>query len=192
MNIHQLSVLFDERQDRLLLRVNTREGQEVRLWLTRRIGLRLIKPLQMTIAKMESSNSAVSVADAQAQAMLVELKQQDFLQSADLKTPFATQGKDLPLGQEPMVVTEITLDVKGQAGVQIVFQDAGDAQTAPRACTLQMQAQLVHGMLHLLTKAVSDAQWQDIPQGQTQVPAQGTSPEDEPQDSAQKKRAYRH
>jgi hypothetical protein len=37
MNIHQLSVNHDERQDRLLLRLNTQDLKEFRFWLTRRM-----------------------------------------------------------------------------------------------------------------------------------------------------------
>ncbi len=159
MNIHQLSVLFDERQDRLLMRVNTQDAQEIRLWLTRRIALKLVAPLEHTIAKMESRNASVALADAQAHALLVELKHDDFLQKADLTTPFSTQSKSLPLGSAPLIVTDITLQVQHKNGVQMVFQDAGDAGVAARSCTLHMQPPLVHGLLHLLQKAVNNAQW---------------------------------
>ena len=36
MNIHQLSVTYLPEQDRILARVNTTAGEEMRLWLTRR------------------------------------------------------------------------------------------------------------------------------------------------------------
>ena len=192
MNIHQLSVLFDERQDRLLMRVNTQEGQEVRLWLTRRIGLKLAAPLQLTVAKIESSNAAVSVADAQAQAMLVELKQEDFLQRADLKTPFSTKSSSLPLGPEPMLVTEITLTVQGKSGAQIVFKDAGDERTEGRSCTLQMQAQLVHGLLHLLKKAIENAQWTMPQQGAGATGANGQGGDDDAPAAPRSKPTYTH
>ena len=35
MQIHQLSVSYQAEQDRLLLRVSSTDGQEMRLWLTR-------------------------------------------------------------------------------------------------------------------------------------------------------------
>ena len=41
MDVHQLSIAFVAEQDRLLARVNTREGQELQFWLTRRIALGL-------------------------------------------------------------------------------------------------------------------------------------------------------
>ena len=192
MNIHQLSVLFDERQDRLLMRVNTQDAQEVRLWLTRRIALKLVAPLELTIAKMESRNASVTLADAQAQSMLVELKHDDFLQKADLKTPFSTQNSSLPMGPAPLIVTEITLNVQSKNGVQMVFQDAGDSSTAARACTLQMQPPLVHGLLHLLQKAMNNAHWREAASAPAIAPSNGQASDDELPGAQQPKRTYTH
>jgi hypothetical protein len=192
MNIHQLSVLFDERQDRLLMRVNTQEGEEVRLWLTRRIALKLVEPLQLTVAKMESRDAAIAAADAQTQALLVDLKQEDFLQKADLKTPFSTQSTNLPLGPEPLLVTEITLKVQGQAGAHIVFMDAGDERSNSRSCTLDMQAQLVHGLLHLLKNAIESAQWTSAPQASGAAAAGAHSADDDAPTTPPPKRIYTH
>jgi hypothetical protein len=192
MNIHQLSVLFDERQDRLLMRVNTQEGQEVRLWLTRRIALKLVAPLQLTVAKMDSGAMAISAPDAQTQALLADLKHEEFLQKADLQTPFSTKHSLLPLGAEPMVVTEITLNVQGSSGAQIVFKDLGDERSEGRSCKLQMQAELVHGLLHLLKKAIQNAQW-TVPQQDAVAADNDTSGGDEQASTAHgSKRTYKH
>ncbi len=160
MDIHQISVHFDERNDRLLMRVNTLDAQEMRLWLTRRISTRLAGPLQTAITRMESGQASIAAPDAQAKALLTELKHQEFLQKADLQTPYSAEKPTLPLGPEPMVVTEITIHIQGHQGAQIVFQDAGEPGIPARSCTLQMKPPLVHGMLYLLTNAMVVAQWQ--------------------------------
>ena len=188
MNIHQLSVVFDDRQVRLLMRVNTQEGEEVRLWLTRSISLRLLAPLESTIAKLEARNPAVAADDARARGMLVELKHQSFLQNADLATPFSGQNTSLPLGDVPLLVTEVRLDVRAQGGAQLVFQDSGDSQAPARSCTLQMQSMLVHGLLHLLQKAISKSQWTE---GLNAGLAALKAP-DEPDSPAPKKPVYTH
>ena len=46
MHIHQLNVSHVERQDRLLLRLNTQTAEEFRFWLTRRMTLRLTQALE--------------------------------------------------------------------------------------------------------------------------------------------------
>ncbi len=192
MNIHQLSVLFDERQDRLLMRVNTQDAQEIRLWLTRRIALKLVAPLELTITKMESRNASVALPDAQAQSMLMELKHDDFLQKADLKTPFSTKNTALPMGPEPLIVTEITLNVQSKNGVQMVFQDGGDERTAARACTLQMQPPLVHGLLHLLQKAMANAHWQGPRVTPGTAQPSGQASDDDVPGAELPKRTYTH
>jgi hypothetical protein len=83
MNIHQLNVQYDERQDRLQVRVKTVQEQEVRLWLTRRIGVKLVEPLMTTVSRIEALDPAVTVADEESRKILVHLKQEDFLQKAD-------------------------------------------------------------------------------------------------------------
>jgi hypothetical protein len=192
MNIHQLSVLFDERQDRLLMRVNTQDAQEIRLWLTRRIALKLTAPLELAIAKMESRNASVTLADAQAQSMLVELRHDDFLKKADLKTPFASKNTSLPLGAEPLIVTEITINIQSNNGVQMVFQDSGDQNHTPRNCTLHMQPPLLHGLLHLLQKAMKSAQWRNAAPTLASVQADGHASDDDTPGSPKPKRAYTH
>ena len=37
MQIHQMSVTYLPEQDRILMRINTTEGEEMRMWLTRRL-----------------------------------------------------------------------------------------------------------------------------------------------------------
>jgi hypothetical protein len=159
MNIHQLNVQYDERHDRLLVRIKTVQEQEIRLWLTRRIGVKLVEPLQTTVARIESLDPSVTLADEESRKILVHLKQEDFLKKADLQTPYAEENSELPMGALPMLVTEVTIHVHANGMTQLVIKDAGDELQAPRSCTLNMQSFMVHGLLHLLQQAVHRSQW---------------------------------
>ena len=59
MQIHQMSVTYLPEQDRILMRINTTEGEEMRMWLTRRlmVGLwpLLSKLLTEHLLKLESA-----------------------------------------------------------------------------------------------------------------------------------------
>lgn len=79
MNIHQLSVHHDERQDRLLLRLNTQDQQEFRFWLTRRMTLRLMPAIQQSAVRLEAAQPGVAATDAPTQHLLTELKRDAFL-----------------------------------------------------------------------------------------------------------------
>ena len=78
MNIHQMSVQYDERQDRLAVRVSNQEQQEFRLWLTLAMTLRLLPHLRASVVRLESSDPQVMATDTTAQQMLAELKRENF------------------------------------------------------------------------------------------------------------------
>ncbi|MEY3613156.1 MAG: hypothetical protein RJB14_2878 [Pseudomonadota bacterium] len=158
MNIHQLSVHHDERQDRLLLRLNTQNQQEFRFWLTRRMALRLIPAIETSAARLEAAQPGVAATDAPSQHMLSELKRDEFLQNADFATPFENSATQWPLGPAPLLITDVQLRIQANGTLDISFEDKSDASQA-RACQLNLQISLVHGMVHLIQKAILTAEW---------------------------------
>jgi len=158
MGIHQLSVLHDERQDRLLLRVNTQEGEEFRFWLTRRMVARLLPAVEQAVGKLESQRSGVLAPDAPTRQMLTDMQREAFMQQADFKTPYAPPpGMRLPLGEQPLLVTDVQISVLPEQALQLVLQD--HSQGAARQCQLHLPAPLVHGLLHLTHQASAKADW---------------------------------
>jgi hypothetical protein len=45
--------------------------------------------------------------DTTAQQMLADLKRENFLAKADFSTPFVSENRNLPLGETPMLVTDV-------------------------------------------------------------------------------------
>jgi hypothetical protein len=158
MNIHQLSVHHDERQDRLLLRLNTQDQQEFRFWLTRRMSLRLVPAIEQSAVRLEAAQPGVAATDTPAQNLLSELKRDAFLKKADFATPFENRATQLPLGAEPMLITDAHLTIKPGGALEIAFEDKTDPAQA-RACQLHLQVSLVHGMVHLIQQAIEKAEW---------------------------------
>ena len=159
MNSHQMSVNYAERDDRLLLRVNTQDGQEFRLWLTRRMTGRLLPHLQACVVQIETRNPQVMVSDPTAQQMLTELKRETFLEKADFKTPFTSEALALPLGTDPILVTDVQLNLHNSGTLNVVFQDKCGEDATGRSCQLGLQSALLHGLLHLLQQAMQKANW---------------------------------
>ena len=158
MGIHQLSVNHDERQDRLLLRVNTQEGEEFRFWLTRRMVTRLLPAVEQAVGKLESLRSGVLAPDAPTRQLLTDMQREAFMQQADFKTPYAPPlGGQLPLGELPLLVTDAQISVLPQQALQLVLQD--HSQGAARQCQLNLPAPLVHGLVHLTRQATAKADW---------------------------------
>lgn len=158
MNIHQLSVHHDERQDRLLLRLNTKEQQEFRFWLTRRMALRLMPAIQQSAVRLEAAQPGVAATDAPAQHLLTELKRDAFLQQADFATPFDNRATQWPLGAEPLLITDAHLTIKPGGALELAFEDKSDAAQV-KSCQLHLQVSLVHGMVHLIRQASEKAEW---------------------------------
>ena len=78
MQIHQMSVSYLPEQDRILMRVNTVEGEEMRMWLTRRlmVGLwpLLSKLLTEHLLKLESAGASLAGATPELKKMLAEFR----------------------------------------------------------------------------------------------------------------------
>jgi hypothetical protein len=160
MNIHQMSVQYDERQDRLALRVSNQDSQEFRLWLTRAMTLRLLPHLQASVVQLEARDPQVMASDTTAQQMLADLKRENFLSQADFSTPFVSQNLSLPLGPTPMLVTDVQMNLHNSGSLNLLFQDKSGENASGASCEFNLQASLLHGLLHLIEQALKKAQWQ--------------------------------
>lgn len=158
MNIHQISVHHDERQDRLMLRLNTQDRQEFRFWLTRRMTQRFMPAMAQSAARLEAAQPGVAATDAASQQILTELKRDAFLQKADFTTPFDAEANLRPLGEEPLLITDAHLTIQPRGTLEISFEDKSDPQQV-KSCQLNLQVSLVHGLVHLVQQAAEKAQW---------------------------------
>ncbi len=167
MNIHQLSVNYLQEQDRILARINTTDSAELRLWFTRRLTLGLMPLLHKIVAEhvakqesMKSPNlSPASAANAQTKAFLAEFKKEESLQKSDFKTPFKDQPAQLPLGAKPLLVTEVNVTPLPNGQLQMAFSEKLPDTAHPRSFQIALEANLIHGFVHLLDKALIASQW---------------------------------
>jgi hypothetical protein len=168
MNIHQLSVRYQFEQDRILLSLNTTEGHEIELWLTRRMTLAMWPQLnRMTIDQFAVPADAKSdgyvdltALDERTRAALTDFRRQELLQNMDFKTPYRSENKVRPLGEGPLLVTEITLSPAIPGSIKIHFQEKIGPDTAHRGIALDLQAQLVFSLIQLLNQTLQHTQWQ--------------------------------
>ena len=160
MNIHQLTVAFDERHDRLLLRVSTSAAEEFRFWLTRRLCARLKPALDQSLARLESTRPEVVATDPLSQQILADLKRNEVIEKADLSTPFKEQAQSFPLGEDPVLVTDVQMAPLAEGGLQVLFQDKSGPQASGRSCRLTLKTELLHGLNHLISQALTKTDWQ--------------------------------
>ncbi len=171
MNIHQLSVNYLQEHDRILVRVNTTDAAELRLWFTRRLALGFAPLLSQVVtlqtAMQETTQSQyispLATSDAATQQMLADFKKHEHLQKSDFQTPFKGQPSQLPLGGEPLLVTEVNITPLPSGQIQLVFSEKLPDVDKPRSFTMALEANLTHGFMHLLDKAMAVSLWrQDI------------------------------
>ena len=160
MNIHQLSVSYVQEQDRCLVRINSHDHKELRLWFTRRLTLALMPYLAHIASeqlKVHTAPTASVPMDALREQMLERFQKEADAYGGDFKTPFETEEAELPLGAAPVLITEIKLSLQTSGTVELQLIETSLEES--RNIQLAMNPQLVQGLLHLLDEALKKSQW---------------------------------
>lgn len=173
MNIHQLSVIYQLEQDRILVQISTHSGEALRLWLTRRLLVNLFPHLNQAATNVAISNSQLAVHDDLAKKVLMEFKKQASIDQGDFKTPFKTDATVFPIGAEPLLVTSINLTPAGNGALRIGFEEKLAETIKPRGFQATMESSLLHSFMHLLESAIKVSDWGILP-----LPGQNTAKED--------------
>lgn len=174
MQIHQLSVTYQAEQDRILLRVKTERAEEIRLWLTRRLMLGLwpllSKLLTGHLLKLEAAGRSLDAADDSLRKMLADFRKEEFLRDADFETPFQEGEARLPLGAEPLLVTDVDATPLPDSRLRLSFNERLPQTEEPRSMHIDLEPKLMQAMMHLLEQSLARAQWAE-PFG-THVPSE--------------------
>lgn len=168
MNIHQLSVTYLPEQDRILARINTTAAEEMRLWLTRRlmVGLwpLLSKVMTEHLLRLEAAGTSLDTASEELRTMLADFRKQEFLRSADFDTPYQDNQPKLPLGEEPLLVTDVDASPLPNGRLRLSFNEnlpQSAEGTEPRRFQMEMEPRLMQGLMHLLEQALVQSTWRD-------------------------------
>lgn len=172
MNIHQVNVSYAGEQDRLLLRINSQSGEEFRIWLTRRLTLQLLPVLDKSSqtqlqAQMPAPDPAAPLPQ-QRQQMVQNFQKEAAAYQGDFQTPFKDQPAALPLGEDPLLVTELGLTPLPDGKLQMALMER--LPQRKRDMQLVMDTTLTQGLLRLLHQALKASDWLVVPRLQ-QLPA---------------------
>ena len=165
MKIHQLSVNYLAEQDRILMRVNTAAAEEMRLWLTRRLMLGLwpllSKLLTTHLLKLEAAGTSLETADEGLRRMLAEFRKEEFLKQADFETPYRENQPLMPLGEEPLLITDVDASPLANGQLRLNFNERPPGEGKPRSFRMEMDPKLMQGLMHLLEQALARSQWRE-------------------------------
>jgi hypothetical protein len=170
MNIHQVNVSYAGEQDRLLLRINSQGGEEFRIWLTRRLTLQLLPVLDKSSQNQNFQKEAAAY-------------------QGDFQTPYKDQPAVLPLGEEPLLVTELNLTPQADGKLHMALLER--LAQRKRDMQLVMDASLTQGLLRLLHQALKTSDWLQVPNLQLLPPHTATQlGQEEPEQAPKDKPRY--
>lgn len=169
MDIHQLSIDYSEEQDRILIRINTSQAEELRFWLTRRMVHTLWPTFNQVVANhtvrfgklIDTPNPQPGTLDESAQSLMADFHRNEALKRADFNTPYNSNASSLPLGEAPLLVTEVKLTSLGTGQLQIKLSEQLAGQGVQRSCQLDVPTHLAHGLMHLLEQCLARSGWSD-------------------------------
>ncbi len=168
MNIHQVNVSYSGEQDRLLIRINSLKGEEFRAWLTRRLTLKLLphlgKTAQAQLEKQFQPPPAHTPMTEQKEQLLQNFKKEAAVYDGDFQTPFKDQPAALPLGEEPLLVTELSFTPLADAKLQVTLLERLPGKQ--RDLQLVMDSALTQGLLRLLNQSLKASGWAEPPPAQ--------------------------
>jgi hypothetical protein len=149
MQLHQINIQYDMAQDRLLLRVSTRDRQEYRLWLTRRFTALWWPALFEVLGHNEAVRQQ---SDPEAQKAVLEFQHQTALQGTDFRQRF--DAEELAQGMAPLLVQKVQMRRDGAEHYLLVFSP----QDGP-GLEVRLPERIMHALAKLLSEGVKQADW---------------------------------
>jgi hypothetical protein len=163
MNIHQINIDYDPSEDRVLMRMNTQEKELVEVWLTRKIALQLLPALEQLNVELLSHQVGMNTPahDAQTKQLLADLAQQKTLENANFSTPFENNLESTLTGARPLLVTQLQASLVEKKGLRVELTEK--IPSSQRQLDLMLDIELLQGIQHLLSRAISSADWKPAP-----------------------------
>lgn len=143
--LHQLNINYSPNEDRLLLRITTQQGDEYRVWLTRRFTALLMTVLGKEIEKHGGLPAVASRTETRR-----------LFHEGALEKPFEDDAsRRFPLGEQGILAYRIgTTDTRGNELSLELRPETG------QGVTLNLNQSLLFMFYNLLTQGVSRADWQ--------------------------------
>jgi hypothetical protein len=152
-HIKQLNATYMTAEDRILLRLNTTNKEEFRIWLTRRVVRKLASELggaERRLLGLESPDGGPAVPGARA---IQEFRREASMANVDFGERFEEGLAGLPFGETPVLST----------GCEVQLQEGGAAiglmLANKRTLNFVLDVRGLHGTLAILQKAVAHSDW---------------------------------
>ncbi len=150
-HLHQMTVTYAPEQDRLLLRVNTKELVEFRLWLTRL----LVKKLWESLVKRFAAAPQVAAQAAPgAKEAIVSMRHEQALQASDFSRKHDVPAQPAAPEEEPLLVTGFECRALNEKVCRLTLRTQKGTNV-----NLNLNDDLLHALCHLMRTASQQADW---------------------------------
>lgn len=151
MAIHQIQMRHDQKQDRLLLRLSTTDGKEFRFWLTRRFVKRI---WGLLLKMLQWDRTVQQQVDPRTRQTVLDIRHEGFVQQGNFSQPFEEAPHEMPLGDEPLVLTKAA-GKRTDGGLHMLSLHPERGQ----GIDITLDNKLLHLFTKLLREAVGRADW---------------------------------
>jgi hypothetical protein len=116
----QLNGTYFPEEDRLMLKIRTKDDAEYRLWLTRLITQKILAVIEkISIKSIEASTKNKALSKNVVETM-DEMRQKNIERQTDLTQKYQSTA-NLPLGAEPLLITNATFTIFQNTKVTMKF-----------------------------------------------------------------------
>ena len=134
------------------MRLATNDAQEFRFWLTRHF----VKALRPHLGQSLTSQPRIRTqASPVAQRELLKFEHEEAVNSSDFSTPYEASDKQLPLGEQPTLLTRFQIRPKTNGNITLAI-----GPETGNGIDLSLNSGLIHSILALMDKAIQVAEWE--------------------------------
>ena len=141
--LHQMNISYHPGEDRLLLRVNSRGGDEFRLWLTRRYTAMLINILKQELEKYGGEPTLAASDDTK-----------DMIKAGAFEQGFEDGSAGFPLGESGVLGFRINA---GAAEQDVLHLELLPEQG--QGISMNLNKTLIYMMHNLIVQGIEQAGW---------------------------------
>jgi hypothetical protein len=147
----QYQMAYVAEQDRMLLRISTRNKTEFRLWLTRRAVRLLWDGLLQVIEARPAEDTPV---EADKREAILQFEHQSAVEQADFETSFEDAADSFPLGEEGVLVSSMHVDRKPDGAYTLKLDPKKG-----KGITINLDEKLMHSFMQMIIDFSNLAEW---------------------------------
>jgi hypothetical protein len=159
MHIHQFQASYQLEHDRILVRLNTTDGQEQRIWFTRRMMLGLFPHMEKMTARLALPHATPVGHDGSANQAVSDFHRQEALEKTDFETPFQSVQPMLVATDAPLLVTSVQITPHNNESLTLKFDEAIAGTDQVRSMEINMGGTIMLGLMHVLGMALKASGW---------------------------------